>query len=436
MIRRYLLIVCTVLCSPGFIFSTATAAQADKYLIHAGMLIDGESDEARRELSVSVENNTITKVEKGYIDPAPGQILIDLRDQTLMPGLMDLHTHIDTQYGPKTYTESLFIDKADRALRATGYARKTLMAGFTTVRNLGSRQAVGLNLRDAINAGYIDGPRVYAAGDSIATTGGHADRTNGYSERFSHLLGDPGPVQGVINGPVEARKAIRQRYKAGSDVIKLTVTGGVLSLGKSGDNPQFMVDELEGIMEAARDYSFVVGVHAHGAEGMKRAVEAGVHTVEHGTYMTKDIMKLMKRKGTYYVPTISAGKWVAEKADSYPAVVQPKARKVGPQIQSTFAKAYKAGVKIAFGTDAGVFPHGLNAKEFEYMTEAGMPAMEAIQSATSVAAKVLRIDNQLGRVKAGLLADLVAVPGDPLQDISLMNKVSFVMKDGKVYKQP
>jgi imidazolonepropionase-like amidohydrolase len=246
---------------------------------------------------------------------------------------------------------------------------------------------------------------------------------------------DPGPKEGVINGPDDAYKAVRQRYKEGSDVIKLTVTGGVLSLAKSGDNPQFTDEELAAIMDAAKDYHFVVAVHAHGAEGMKRAIRAGVHSVEHGTYMDQEAMKLMRKKGTYYVPTITAGKWVAEYADSYPPVVQPKARAVGPQIQSTFAKAYKNKVKIAFGTDAGVFPHGLNAREFLYMVEAGMPAMEAIQSATMESAKLLRIDDQLGSIKKGKIADIIAVKGDPLSDITLMQKVSFVMKEGQVYKQ-
>ena len=327
------------------------------------------------------------------------------------------------------------MNQADVALRSTVYAERTLMAGFTTVRDLGeSETGVSLSLRDAINKGYVKGPRVYAAGKSIATTGGHADPTNGVRRE---LMGDPGPMEGVINGPNEARKSVRQRYKDGSDVIKLTVTGGVLSLAKSGDNPQFTDKELAAIMETAKDYNFIVAVHAHGATGMKRAIRAGVHSVEHGSYMDDEAMRLMKKHGTIYVPTLAAAYFVAKKAEEpgfLPEIVRPKARVIGRAAQGTFAKAYKKGVKVAFGTDAGVFPHGLNAKEFELMTQAGMPPMEAIQTATISAATLLRITDELGSIEAGKLADIVAVKGDPLKDITLMMNVGFVMKDGKIYK--
>jgi len=412
-------------------------ALAETYLIHAGHLIDGVADKPQKAVTVTVIDNKIHRVEPGYINPQNGQQLLDLKHATLMPGLMDMHVHImgesPAKPTPGYYTQGFRKNEADFVLKATQYARKTLQAGFTTVRDLGGGSG-SLSLRNAIKAGYIDGPRIFAAGTPIATTGGHADQTNGLNREFSRLKGEPGPKEGVINGPYEARRAIRQRYKEGSDVIKLTVTGGVMSLAKSADNPQFMDDELEAIMTAARDYNFIVAAHAHGAEGMKRAVKAGVDSVEHGTYMTDEIMKLMKKKGTYFVPTISAGKWAAAHADNYAAIVRPKARAVGPKMQATFARAYKKGVKIAFGTDAGIFPHGINAREFEYMTEVGMPPMEAIQSATLTAAKLLRIDDRLGSVEVGKVADLVAVPGNPLEDISLMSKVNFVMKNGVVYK--
>jgi len=326
------------------------------------------------------------------------------------------------------------MNATDAAFRSTVFAQKTLEAGFTTVRDLGEfYTGLPVSLRKAIERGYVDGPRIYAAGKSIATTGGHADPTNGLRHE---LMGDPGPEMGVINGPEDAMKAVRQRYKEGADVIKLTVTGGVLSLAKSGSNPQFTEEELNAVVKAAKDYDFVVAVHAHGAEGMKRAIKAGVDSVEHGTYMDKETIRLMKKNGTYYVPTITAGKWVAEKAAEdgyYPKVVQPKAAAIGPKIQDTFSRAYKAGVKIAYGTDAGVFPHGLNAREFKYMVEADMPAFEAIQSATWNTAKLLRIDDKLGSIEAGKLADIVAVDGDPLKNISVMESMSFVMKDGKIY---
>ena len=245
----------------------------------------------------------------------------------------------------------------------------------------------------------------------MATTGGHADPTNGLRGEFRR---DAGPDDGVINSPEEARRAVRRRYKDGADLIKLTATGGVLSLASSGDNPQFTAEELRAVVEAARDYEFTVAVHAHGTEGMKRAVLAGVTSIEHGTYMTDEVMELMKQRGTYLVPTLMAGAFVAEKAKEpgyFPAVVRPKAAAIGPVMQSTFARAYVAGVKIAFGTDSGVSPHGDNAKEFELMVAGGMPPMTAIQSATLEAAKLLRIEDRLGTLEQGKIADLVAVPG-------------------------
>ena len=405
------------------------------YLIHVGQLIDVENLKSYKQQTIRVEGNKITAVEAGFISPHGNETLIDLKDKTIMPGLMDMHVHLSGEFTKTYYSEAFFMSPADSALRSTVFAKNTLLAGFTTVRDLGDLlPGSGVALRKAIAKGYILGPRIYAAGKSISTTGGHLDPTNGMKPEF---MGDPGPKEGVINGPDDAMKAVRQRYKEGSDVIKLTVTGGVLSLAKSGTNPQFTQEELNAVVKVARDYEFVVAVHAHGAEGMKRAVLAGVDSVEHGTYMTNEVMKLMKKQGTYYVPTITAGKWVGEKAaidGYYPAIVQPKAATIGPKIQETFSKAYKKGVKIAFGTDAGVFPHGLNGREFKYMQEVGMPAIETIQSATINAAKLLRIEDELGSIKVGKLADLVAVDGNPLEDISLMENVSFVMKDGVIVK--
>lgn len=409
---------------------------AENYLLHVGSLIDVEKLKVYKNQSVRINGNKIVAIEKGFIEKSDNETLLDLKNKTLMPGLMDMHVHLSGEINKTSYSEKFFMSNADIALRSTVFAKKTLDAGFTTVRDLGDlAPGVVVSLRKAIDKGYVEGPRIYAAGKSIATTGGHADPTNGVR---SELMGDPGPREGVINGPEDAMKAVRQRYKEGSDVIKLTVTGGVLSLAKSGSNPQFTQEELDAVVKAAKDYDFVVAVHAHGAEGMKRAVLAGVDSVEHGTYMTDEVMRLMKKKGTYYVPTITAGKWVGDKAaidGYYPAIVQPKAAAIGPVIQSTFAKAYKKGVKIAFGTDAAVFPHGLNGREFKFMNEAGMPAIETIQSATLNSAKLLKIENKLGSIKVGKLADLVAVDGDPLEDLSLMENISFIMKDGVIVKQ-
>ncbi|WP_020531699.1 metal-dependent hydrolase family protein [Flexithrix dorotheae] len=406
---------------------------AQKHYIQCGLLIDGKSNTAMKEMTIIVEKNKITGVEKGFQEGGTDDRVIDLKDKTVMPGLMDMHVHIENETSKNRYMERFNMNEADIAFRSTIYAKRTLMAGFTTVRDLGG-SGVNIAMRKAVDAGYIEGPRIYTSGKSIATTGGHADPTNGV--KFD-LMGDPGPKQGVINGTDEARKAVRQRYKNGADVIKITATGGVLSVAKDGQRPQFAEEEIRAIVETANDYGMITAAHAHGAEGMKRAVLAGITSIEHGTKMTEEVMDLMIEHGTYYVPTITAGKSVEELAKIpgyYPDIIVPKALEIGPMIQTTFSKAYKRGVKIAFGTDAGVFPHGENWKEFGYMVEVGMPAMEAIQSATSVAATMLQVEDKLGSIEVGKLADIVAVDGDPLKDIQVMEKVTFVMKDGRIFK--
>lgn len=407
-----------------------------KTLLHAGRLIDGRSDTARTSVTVTIDGDRIIGVADGFTAPAAGDTVIDLRDATLMPGLMDMHVHITSQQsGAAGYAENLYLNTADKILRATTYAKKTLLAGFTTVRDCGSGDKMNLALRDAIAKGWVEGPRIFAAG-GVSTTGGHGDPTNGLATELQQALDARGT--GVGNGPDELRRLVRQRYKDGVDFIKIASTGGVLSLAKSGQAPLFTDEELSAVVQTAKDYGMKVAAHAHGVEGMMRAVKAGVASIEHGTYMTDELMALMKEKGTYFVPTISAGKFVAEKAqiDGYfPVIVRPKAAAIGPLIQETFGRAYRAGVKIAFGTDQGVAPHGDNGKEFIWMVEAGMPAMKAIQSATLEAARLVDAEKDLGTVEPGKFADLVAVPGDPLADISLMTRVSFVMKAGKVYRQ-
>ncbi len=407
---------------------------AQRTVIHCGNLIDGKSNEVQSQMTIVVEGNKIAAVEKGFTKPGSSDKLIDLSKKTVMPGLIDLHVHLEGETSKDQALQRFTLNKADVAFRSTVFAKKTLMAGFTTVRDLGG-SGVNTSLRNAINQGLVVGSRIFSAGKSIGTTGGHADPTNGYRE---DLMGDPGPKEGVINSPEDARQAVRQRYKDGSDLIKITATGGVLSIAKDGSGPQFTDEELKAIIETAKDYGMHAAAHAHGTEGIKRAVMAGITTIEHGTKMTDEVMELMKQKGTYYVPTISAGKFVAEKAKEpgyYHPLVVPKALEIGPQIQLTFAKAYKKGVKIAFGTDAGVFPHGENGKEFGYMVEAGMPAMETIKSATIVAAGVLGMSDKIGTIESGKLADIVAVDENPITNIKTMEKVSFVMKEGVVYLQ-
>ncbi len=403
-------------------------------LIHAGHLIDGVSGERHAERTIVIEGTTITAVEEGFRAPGDGDTVIDLSAATVLPGLMDMHVHLTGELNPKNYLDRVQLNTAAFAIKSVEYARRTLMAGFTTVRNPGDDGTITVALREEIAKGLIPGPRIFTAGKSLATTGGHADPTNGLR---ADLTRDAGPEDGVVNGPEDAAKAVRHRYKEGADFIKITATGGVLSVAKSGQNPQFSEAELVAIVETANDYGFHVAAHAHGAEGMKRAVRAGVRSIEHGTLMDEETMALMKRHGTYYVPTILAGNFVAEKAaiDGYfPDLVRPKAAAIGPKIKETFAKAYKAGVKIAFGTDCGVSPHGGNAEEFVHMVDAGMPPMEAIRSATVTTAELLGIQSQAGSIEAGKLADLIAVNGNPLDDIALLQDVTFVMKHGSVYK--
>lgn len=413
------------------VFGTANADT----LIHAGRLIDGESNRAVTEVTVRIDGDTITGIERGYTTPGGDDMLIDLRDRTVLPGLMDMHVHLTGQYSSHSNLDRFTLNEADYAFDAAMYAKRTLEAGFTVVRNVGDSFNVTVALRKAIEDGDVPGPRIFTAAHSLASTGGHADPTNGWA---AHFGADPTPKDGVVNSVEDARKAVRQRYKDGADWIKITATGGVLSVAKSGQNPQFTEEELKAIVDTAADYGLRVAAHAHGAEGMKRAVLAGVASIEHGTFMTEEIMDLMKERGTYYVPTIIAGNWVAEKAKIdgfFPELVRPKAAAIGPVILGTFAKAYKRGVPIVFGTDTGVSAHGDNAQEFALMVEGGMPPMEAIQSATSVAADFLGIGDSHGRLQAGKQADIIAVPGNPLEDITAMQRVSFVMKGGTIYKQ-
>ena len=415
----------------------SVAASDGATLLHAGKLIDGVSKQPRERVTVIVEGNRIAGVESGFRAATAQDRVVDLEQATLLPGLMDMHVHITEENVPGYELARFKRPAADYAYDGAVYAERTLRAGFTTVRDTGDiLYNVSLSLRNAINAGKVPGPRIFAAGRIIATTGGHGDFTNGWGP---HLLAAPGITDNIVDGPAEAMRAVRQHYKDGTDVIKITVTGGVLSIAKSGLAPQFSDDELRALINTAHDYGLTVAAHAHGLEGMTRAVAAGVDSIEHGTFMDRNLMEQMKKSGTHYVPTISAGRWVFERAQqpgTYPDVVRDKALAIGPHIQKTFSDAYRAGVRVMFGTDAGVFPHGLNAREFQYMVEEGMPAMEAIQSATIVAARFLKIDDRLGSVEGGKTADLIAVPGDPLADITLLQRVSFVMKDGVIYSEP
>jgi imidazolonepropionase-like amidohydrolase len=401
--------------------------------LHCGHLIDPVAGRTLGPQTVVIEGKLIRELRDGFSTPA-GAIEVDLSSATCLPGLIDAHTHLTGQTSRTQYADQFRWNLADYAVRAPTYARRTLLAGFTTVRNLGDRDNESVALRNAINAGAIAGPRIFTAGRAMGSSGGHADPTNGYRE---DLAGDPGVTVGIINGPEDAVKAVRLHYKEGDDLIKIMPSGGVLDEGASGDNAQMTLEEIRAVVATAHDYGFTVAAHAHGAEAIRRAVLGGVDSIEHGTYLDADDMKLMVEHGTWYVPTIIAGDFVAHQAKVagyYPPSVAAKAAAIGPLILATAGRAYKAHVKIAFGTDAAVYPHGQNAHEFELMVQAGIPPMAALQAATINAAQLLRHDRDLGSIAAGKVADVVAVPGDPLADIGVMTRVSFVMKDGVVYK--
>ena len=417
---------------PILIWALLVAGSAGaQTIIHAGQLFDAAAGEVIEEATIVVEGDRIQAVQMGYV----GEPDIDLTGAFVMPGWIDAHVHIGGELSPDSFVEEFTLEPADLALRAVPYAERTLMAGFTTVRDLGTDHGVAQSVRSAVAEGHIVGPRIFTAGKSLATTGGHADPTNGV---IRALRGDPGPAEGVVNGLDDAYEAVRARYKEGSDLIKITATGGVLSQAASGQNPQFTEAEIAAIVAAARDYGYRVAAHAHGTEGMRRAVVAGVDSIEHGTFMSDEVMELMKERGTWYVPTISAGVFVGEKAEVegyFSEVVRPKAAAIGPVIIDTFAQAYRTGVPIAFGTDTGVSPHGDNWREFVYMVEAGMPAMEAIVSATRSAAVLLNQWENLGSIEPGKYADIIAVPGDPREDVEEFGRVHFVMKGGEVFRQ-
>lgn len=401
--------------------------------LHCGSIFDVASGKMLSEKTIIVSGNKIKAIADGYTNGQEGDVTVDLKGKTVLPGFIDMHVHIEGEASPTRYLDRFTKNEADVAFQSTVYAERTLMAGFTTVRDLGG-SGVNVALKNAINKGIVAGPRIFTAGKAIGTTGGHADPTNGMRK---DLMGDPGPKEGVVNSPEDAKKAVRQRYKDGADVIKITATGGVMSVAKNGQNPQFTEEEIKAIVETAKDYGMLTAAHAHGDEGMRRAIRAGIKTIEHGTLMQEPTMDLMIQYNTFLVPTISAGKAAAKMADIpgfLPPVVAKKAKEIGPISEKNFERAYKKGVPIAFGTDAGVSPHGDNGKEFGYMVGAGMPIIDALRSATTTNAQLLGMENELGQIKEGYLADLVAVSENPLDNVNTLENVIFVMKEGAIYK--
>ncbi|HTJ11903.1 MAG TPA: amidohydrolase family protein [Dinghuibacter sp.] len=425
MIKLYLSLALALLAGPLL---------AQKTYIQCGKMIDVTASAVRSQVTIVVEGGKIVDVQQGYTGGGAGDTVVSLRDRTVMPGLIDCHVHLESQFSKNQIAETFILTDADIAYRAAVFARRTLMAGFTTVRDLGG-SGVNISLRKAVAQGLVDGPRIFTAGRAISASGGHMDNSVGFrDDAFNHKMG---PDDGVADGRDELVKAVRLQVKRGSDVIKIASTGGVLDLSENGSGAEFTIDEIKAVVETAKDYGLKVACHAHGAEGIRRAILGGVASIEHGTFMNDEDFELAKQHGTYLVPTVIAGKSVSDSAKIpgyFPPVIARKAIEVGTQIQHTFGRAYKAGVKIAFGTDAGVYAHGKNYLEFQYMVEAGMPPMEALRSATVNAADLLGITELTGSIAKGKLADIIAVDGDPLQDIHVMGRVVFVMKEGRIYK--
>jgi imidazolonepropionase-like amidohydrolase len=417
-----------------FAFISMIFCSAQDTYVHCGSVIDTKTGKTSTEKTIVVSGNKIKSIQNGYVSGTDADSVIDLKNKVVLPGLIDMHVHLESEFNPQAYIKRFTTNEADVAFESAVNAKKTLMAGFTTVRDLGG-SGVNISLRKAVDRGLVEGPRIFTSGKALATTGGHADPTNGFRKE---LMGDPGPKDGVINSIDDAKKAVRQRYKNGADVIKITATGGVMSLAKSGHNPQFTLEDIKAITSTAKNYGFSVAAHAHGDEGMKLAVLGGVNTIEHGSFMSEETMDLMIEYQCYLIPTISAGRHVAEKAKQpgfLPPVVARKALEIGPKHQATMAKAYKKGVPMGFGTDAGVFPHGLNAGEFEFLEDSGIPVMESLKQATVINAKLLDMANELGQLKSGFKADIIAVDETPKTNVKTLQNVAFVMKNGVVYKR-
>jgi len=407
-------------------------------LVRCGTLLAIPGQPPKAKQTVVIKNGIIDSIRDGFDGPemngekvTPIVEEVDLREQYVLPGLIDCHVHLTMEFDAGLRMRDMVESDGFLALRASTYARKNLDAGFTTVRDLGSGRAqVILDLRDAIRAGFVIGPRVVAAGHAISITGGHGDGTTGFRQG---LFGVQIPEGGIADGPDECRKAVRNQIKLGADVIKVTATGGVLSAAKAGLAQQYFDDELEAIVTTAHSLQRKVAAHAHGVDGINAAIKAGVDSVEHGTYLDDESIALFKGRNCYHVPTLLASATVAanaEVAGFYLPQVAEKARLVAPKSIEMFRKSHEAGVKIAFGTDTGVSPHGQNAREFALMVKGGMTPTEAIRSATIVAAELLGLEKEIGTIEAGKAGDLIAVKGDPTKDIAELERVTCVVKSG------
>jgi len=410
-------------------------------IIHAGTLLATPGEKPLTQQTIIIENGTITKVSKGYITATQAGYadenvkIIDKKNSFVMPGFIDLHTHITGERDPDANPyEWVKWEEADAAYRAIPYAERTLHAGFTTIRNLGGDANVMNALKRAVGQGFVDGPRIFASTGAVSVTGGHGD-SHGYNSDIMEMIGVDASI---CDGPDDCRRAVRDMVKRGADVIKITATGGVLSNTAAGVGQQFTDEELEAIVETATSMGRNVAAHAHEADGINAALRAGVQTIDHGSYADDESVRLFNQTGAYLVPTLLAGVSVKEELavnKKIPPAIAEKIRQVAPVVEASFKRALNGGVKIAFGTDSGVSKHGANAREFEIMVQYGMDENQAIKSATITAAEVLGMSSKLGTIEKGKIADLVAVEGNPLENISLLKDISFVMKEGKVYKE-
>src|SRR2546425_1090112 len=417
------------------------AAQAADQLIalKAARLFDGKSNALVQNAVVIVQGDKI--VDAGSNLPVPsGAQVIDLGDATLAPGFMDAHTHLTADFSGN-YNErrlqQLDLNVSEQAIRATAFARATVEAGFTTVRDMGSRfvashEFVDVALRNSINKGVIVGPRMLVATKGIGATGGHFDPTGGFRD---FLFGrEPDYTDGIANGPDEIRKAVRFEVKNGADVIKAAVSGGVLSLADEVDTPQLTRGEMAALVDESHRLRKKVAVHCHGDQAAREAIDAGVDSIEHGSFLKSETLTLMKSKGVFLTPTLMATEWIMSKLDNYPPALQAKAKAAAAARSEMFRNAVKLGVRISFGTDAAVYPHGENAKEFKLMVDLGMLPIDALKSATASDAELLGIAQEVGTLEKGKLADVIAMPSDPTSDITATERVSFVMKEGKIVR--